>query len=92
MIPLDQPDTGGKENKTMGKSYVVKGEALPRNYQPKKGDRLFIEGRKATIKTVIAANEGIRPEYVYFVRAVDGTTGMSTANLRMVARLAVSNG
>lgn len=76
----------------MGKTYAVKGVSIPRNYQPKIGDKVYIEGKRTGIKGVIAAEPGIRPEYVWFTRAIDGTVAMSTDNLRQCARLEESNG
>lgn len=70
----------------MGRSYILKGVSLPRDYTPSKGDKLFIEGRRTAIKRVYAVDNGSTP-YVDFTRSVDGTTAMSVGNLRQVARL-----
>jgi hypothetical protein len=66
----------------MGKSYARRGVTPPRNWEPRKGDVVYIQGHKTAIKRV-GVSDGV--PYVWFTRSVDGTTAMSVGNLRQVA-------
>lgn len=62
-----------------GSTYATKGVPIriPRySFTPKAGQTFYIGGKTAVIKRVDTADD-----FVYFTRAVDGTTGMSIGNL-----------
>lgn len=71
----------------MGRSYAVKGVMPPRYWEPKKGDVVYLEGTKTSIKRV-GSDDGT--PYVWFTRSVRGTVAMSVRNLQMIARIAPS--
>ena len=77
---------GGKRNPVQnGRSYAVRGVPPKRYWEPTAGETVYVEGTPAKIKRVYTDEDGT--PYVDFVRPVRGTTGMSVANLRMVARV-----
>jgi len=67
-----------------GRSFVSRGESVPRGYEPKAGEVWYLGGRKAIIKRV-GVSDGT--PYVWFVRPVDGTLAMSVANLIQAAKV-----
>lgn len=71
----------GKRN---GGSYRQVGASIPPGWSPKKGDVVYLEGVKTTIKRV-GVDDGT--PYVWFTRSVRGTSAMSVANLRQAARI-----
>ena len=73
----------------MARAYIQRGVSWPQGREPRKGDVVYVGGRKATLKLVWTVGEG--EPYVTFARPVDGTFGMTVACLKQCSRLEDQN-
>ena len=66
----------------MGRSYVRRGVSMPPWWEPRRGDVVYLEGRKTKISRV-GTSDGT--PYVWFRPQAGGTIAMSVRNLRQAA-------
>ena len=72
----------------MGRAYVQRGVSWPQGREPRKGDVVYVSGRKATLKLVVLV--GTESPHVAFLRTVNGTVSMTVACLKQCSRLEVA--
>lgn len=72
-----------KMRRKNSRSYAVRGTRPMPGYVPGPGKVFYLEGRKGVVRSVAPDERGV--QYVWFRRAVDGTTGMSLGNFRQAA-------